>query len=99
MEVVLSRIDDLRSRVIAKGYEPVTYLDNKVDGKWADKVGGNVALILGCDAMLLDYGRGDCRVNLIEESVARLMKAKWKHGFIFFHTREEWGGVNDKYVL
>ena len=94
---VRARVDDLRRRLAERGHEAVSHLDCEVKGKWADKVGGNIALMLECDAILLDHNRRICKVCVLEETLSKGI-VKYKP-FFFFHTREEYSGIIDRYVV
>lgn len=94
---VRARVDDLRRRLAERGHEAVSHLDCAVNGKWADKVGGNIALMLECDAILLDHNRRICKVCVLEEAVSKGI-VKYKP-FCFFHTREEFDIIGNRYVI
>ena len=95
--VVRARVAELTKRLADRGYEAVSHLDTPDKGKWAERVGHNLSLLLESDGILLDCTRKTCRVCKIEETVAKEISG-WK-SFLTFHTKEEFDYINDKYVI
>lgn len=80
------------------GHDSVSHLDCSQEGKFYDKVGRNVALLLQCDGILIDDKASENRCCNIERTVAQAM-SHWKKPFMFFHTEEEFENVKKKYVV
>lgn len=97
-EDVRRRIAELGESLAKRGFDSCSHLDNGCDGKWAQRIGANIALLLSCDGILLDNTRKGSRVCMIEETVAKTIPS-WKKGFVFLHTKEEFDYINDNFVV
>lgn len=97
-EEVIARIDELKRRLSERDMEGVSHLDHPNKGCWAENVGANVALLLECDGILLDNNRKNSRVCQLEEAISKVIPS-YKKNFYFFHSREEFDFLNDRYVI
>ncbi|MBQ0113652.1 MAG: hypothetical protein KBT03_11015 [Bacteroidales bacterium] len=93
------RVEEISKRLKQKyGYDSVSHLSNNSGGKFVEKIGKNISILLECDGIVLDNPHHLSRSCSIEEYVAKCI-AQWKKPFIFLHTEEEFNEVKTKYVV